>query len=186
MGIHGEMKRRAVFLDRDGVINRAFLKNGVPIPPGHLEEFEILPGVPAAIHQLKALGWSVFVVTNQPDIARGTQTLDIVESMHRVLRDAMPIDQIWVCPHDDADQCTCRKPKPGALQSLSMSHDIDLAHSYMVGDRWRDIDAGKAAGCKTIFIDHGYLERKPDSPDFITKSLPQAVDIIFQREGNLT
>lgn len=180
------MNRRAVFLDRDGVINRAFLKNGIPTPPGRLEEFEILPGVSAAIKQLKQLGWFIFVVTNQPDIARGTQSMDIVDAMHKVITLAMPIDQIWVCPHDDADQCKCRKPKPGALQSLARSHDIDLSQSYMVGDRWRDIDAGKAAGCKTIFIDHGYPEKQPESPDLIAKCLPEAIDMIFQTEGNLT
>jgi len=173
--------RPAVFLDRDGVINRALVRDGKPFPPASLEEFEILPQVASSLLDLKTHGFALFVITNQPDVARGTQTRAAVEGMHEVLASSLPIDDIFVCYHDDNDQCGCRKPQPGLLLEAQRKHGIDLSRSFVVGDRWRDIDAGRSAGCKTVLIDYGYRERKPaQPPDATVRSLREAADWIIR------
>jgi len=173
-------KGRAVFLDRDGVINRVVVREGKPFPPATPQELEILPGVPEALHQLKQHGYKLLVVTNQPDVRRGTQSQATVEAMHRALSARLPLDDILVCYHIDHDKCDCRKPLPGMLLEAARKHNIDMAASFMVGDRWRDIEAGYNAGCRTILIDYGYAERPPDrAPDFRAKSLHEAADWIL-------
>jgi D-glycero-D-manno-heptose 1,7-bisphosphate phosphatase len=130
---------------------------------------------------LKAHGFALYVITNQPDVARGTQTREAVEAIHQALASSLPIDDIFVCYHDDADDCACRKPKPGLLLEAQRKHNIDLSRSFFVGDRWRDIDAGHAAGCKTVLIDYGYRERKPARPPEATvRSLREAADWIIR------
>ena len=166
---------RAVFLDRDGVINRAFVRDGKPYPPVRVEDLEILPGVPEAVARLHDAGFRLVVVTNQPDLARGTQRREVVDAMHAVLASALPIDEFRVCPHDDTDACTCRKPKAGLVLDAAAAHGIDLAASFLIGDRWRDIDCGAAAGVRTVLLDRGYRERGPSAPpDHIADSLPDA------------
>jgi len=173
-------KGRAVFLDRDGVINRAFVREGKPFPPSTLQALEILPGVPEALHELKQHGYQLLVVTNQPDVARGKQSQQTIDAMHQALRARLPLDDILVCYHTDQDKCDCRKPLPGMLLEAARKHNIDLAASFMVGDRWRDIEAGYNAGCKTILIDYGYSERPPDrGPDLRVASLREAADWII-------
>ena len=152
---------RAVFLDRDGVLNRAIIRNGRPCPPASLDELEILPDVPDALAALKESGFLLLVVTNQPDVARGTQQRSVVESMHEKLRSVLPIDDFFVCYHDDHDACDCRKPKPGLLFQAAVRYELDLGECYLIGDRWRDIDAGHAAECTTVLVDRGYGERRP-------------------------
>jgi D-glycero-D-manno-heptose 1,7-bisphosphate phosphatase len=171
----------AVFLDRDGVLNRAILEKGHAHPPATLDEVEILPGVPEALQALKARGYWLIVVTNQPDVARGRQSRAVVEDINALLQESLPLDQILVCYHDDADGCECRKPRPGLLLRAAEQHGIDLARSYMVGDRWRDIEAGQRAGCKTILIDYGYSEPATAQPDHVAKSLSLAVEWILQQ-----
>ena len=174
-------KHRAVFLDRDGVINRAFVRDGKPVPPPTLQELEVLPGVPEALRELKQHGYELLVVTNQPDVGRGKQSRQALDAMHKLLSDRLPIDDILVCTHSDADKCDCRKPLPGMLLEAARKHNIDLAASFMVGDRWRDIEAGYNAGCKTILIDYGYSERPPDRvPDLRVGSLREAADWIIR------
>jgi D-glycero-D-manno-heptose 1,7-bisphosphate phosphatase len=172
---------RAVFLDRDGVLNRAVVRDGRPYPPRELDELEVLPGVEDACARLRAAGFDLVVVTNQPDIARGTVAADSVERLNRHLRRAVTVDEIVVCPHDDDDDCACRKPRPGMLVAAGERRRIDLAQSYMVGDRWRDVEAGRRAGCRTIFIDHGYNEREPDAPDVVVTGLREAADWILDQ-----
>jgi D-glycero-D-manno-heptose 1,7-bisphosphate phosphatase len=171
--------RRAVFLDRDGVINRAMVRNGKPYPPANLAEMEILPGVGDAMAALRAAGWMLVVVTNQPDVARGTTPRADVEAINHFLQQQLPIDEFRTCYHDGGDGCRCRKPLPGALLDSARVNDIDLATSFMVGDRWRDTAAGVSAGCKTIFIDYGYDEKQPEKVDFRVKSLADAANIIL-------
>ena len=168
---------RAVFLDRDGVINRAVVRDGKPYPPANLASTEILPGVAEAMQALQQAGWLLIVVTNQPDVARGTTARSEVEAINNFL--ALPIDEIRTCYHDSADNCDCRKPMPGALISAAIEHSIDLDASYMVGDRWRDIEAGERAGCKTIFIDYCYAEKQPEAASHRVTSLTEAADIIL-------
>lgn len=173
-------QRRAVFLDRDGVINRTFVRDGKPYPPTTLQELEVLPGVPEALRELKQHGYQLLVVTNQPDVARGKQSRQTIEAMHQALAARLPLDDILVCYHTDQDRCDCRKPMPGMLLEAAKKHNIDLAASFMVGDRWRDIEAGYNAGCKTILIDYGYSERSPaHAPDLRVASLREAADWII-------
>jgi D-glycero-D-manno-heptose 1,7-bisphosphate phosphatase len=171
--------RRAVFLDRDGVINRAVVVDGKPYPPASLSEMEILPGVTDAMTALHAEGWLLIVVTNQPDVARGTKSVADVESINQYLQQVLPIDELRTCYHDSCDGCDCRKPLPGALLAAAKIHDIDLSASYMVGDRWRDTEAGDRAGCQTIFIDYGYSEKQPENISFRVQSLAEAAIIIL-------
>jgi len=167
--------RRALFLDRDGVINRSIVREGKPYPPQTAEALEVLPGVPDALQRARAAGYLNIVVTNQPDVATGKQTLAEVERMHAFLRANMPIDAIKACFHVDADACSCRKPAPGMLLEAAGEFGVDLALSALVGDRWRDIGAAHAAGVAGYFIDYGYRERRPEPPYTAVKSLPDAV-----------
>jgi D-glycero-D-manno-heptose 1,7-bisphosphate phosphatase len=173
------MMRPAVFLDRDGVLNRAGVRNGTPYPPASLQDLEILPGVAQALSALKASGYVLVVVTNQPDVARGTTTRESVEDIHHRIRSELCLDAILTCFHDNADGCDCRKPKPGLLLRAARDFDLDLASSFMIGDRWRDVEAGERAGCRTFYIDGGYDERSPASYDYRVGSLPEAADILL-------
>jgi D-glycero-D-manno-heptose 1,7-bisphosphate phosphatase len=166
-------------LDRDGVINRAIVRDGKPYPPASLEELEILPGVHEALQKLHNAEYLLVVVTNQPDVSRGTSKREDIELMNAFLSSELPIDDFKTCYHDSGDECNCRKPLPGALLEAAQEHNIDLSKSFMVGDRWRDIEAGSAAGCKTFFINYRYAEQKPDAPDFIVSSLLEAKKIIL-------
>jgi D-glycero-D-manno-heptose 1,7-bisphosphate phosphatase len=181
MGVDRE-GRRAVFLDRDGVINRAVVRDGKPYPPARLEDVEILPGVPDALGRLRAAGFRLVVVTNQPDVARGTQQRSVVEAIDGFLAASLPLDEFRVCYHDDRDDCPCRKPKPGLLEAAARDGDLSLSASFMVGDRWRDVEAGRHAGCTTIFIDRRYSEPAPANPDVVVRSLPEAANWILSRE----
>jgi len=171
--------RKAVFLDRDGVINRAVVRDGKPYPPANLVDLEVLPGVPAAMRSLHDSGWLLIVVTNQPDVARGKISRADVEAINQYLKQCLPIDDFRTCYHDSGDGCACRKPMPGALIEAAQAFNIDPSVSYMVGDRWRDTEAGQRAGCKTIFIDYGYDEKQPSNVDYRVQSLLEATNIIL-------
>ena len=171
--------KRAVFLDRDGVLNRSVVRAGRPYAPTSLDELELLPGVLEALTDLRTAGFVLVVVTNQPDLATGRIRPEVAEAIHQKLRALLPIDDIKVCGHVDEDACSCRKPRPGMLLEAARDWSIDLYRSFIVGDRWRDVAAGKAAGCKTIFVDYGYAEELADRPDFVVTSLPEAVKIIL-------
>lgn len=160
--------RRAAFLDRDGVLNVAVLREGKPYPPTDASELEIVPGALECLQALRAAGYLLIVVSNQPDVARGTQTREAVEAIHSRLRAVLPLDAIYVCYHDADAGCECRKPKPGMLLAAAKDFGIDLAQSFMIGDRWRDIDAGAMAGCRTVFLDFGYAEAGPANPPSIS------------------
>lgn len=170
--------RRAVFLDRDGVINRSEVRDGKPYAPRRLQDFRLLPGAARAIGDLKQLGLLVIVVTNQPDIGNGFVEARVVEAMHDRLRQVSPIDDIMVCPHRQDAGCRCRKPKPGMLLDAARKWKIDLKNSYMVGDRWGDIVAGQGAGCYTVFVNRHYKEPQQTEPDSRTTSLPAAARLI--------
>jgi D-glycero-D-manno-heptose 1,7-bisphosphate phosphatase len=183
-GSTGCRRRRAVFLDRDGVLNQAIVRDGRPYPPATLELFKILPGTAEAVHRLRNAGFLLIVATNQPDVARGTQRREVVEAMNAQLTAAMPLDEFRVC-YEDGDECLRRKPNPGLLLDAAQAHAIDLHGSFMVGDRWRDVEAGRRAGCRTVFIDLGYNERRPDPPaDYTTVDLPAAVTWILSQTPN--
>ncbi len=178
MGVDS-LTRRAVFLDRDGVLNRALVRDGLPYPPRGVAELEILPGVGEALEALYGAGFRLLVVTNQPDIARGTVSAAEVAAIHAHLMAGLRLDGIYVCPHDDKDGCSCRKPLPGLLLQAAQEWSIDLATSYMVGDRWRDIEAGRKAGCTTVLVDYGYREKLYSAPDYTVESLLAAAEWIL-------
>ena len=170
--------KKAVFLDRDGVINKAFIKNGLPESPNSLSELEILPGVKESISRLKKLNFICLVVTNQPDVQRGKIKKNTIIKMNNFLKKKIELDDIFVCYHDDHDNCNCRKPKPGLLLQARKKWNVDFKKSFIVGDRWRDIQAGKKVGCKTIFLDYKYKDIKPKNPDYVTDTLLNATYII--------
>ena len=176
-----EKTPRAVFFDRDGVLNKSLIVDGKPHAPSGMAEFEIFPEARGLLERLKALGFLLFVVTNQPNVAKGTHKKDDVEEINRKLLDALPLDDILVCYHRDEDQCECRKPRPGFLLQSARKHSLDLKNCYMVGDRWRDVEAGQNAGCATVWIDCAYLEKQPQGHTFRCTSLTGAVEWILSR-----
>jgi D-glycero-D-manno-heptose 1,7-bisphosphate phosphatase len=172
--------KRAVFLDRDGVLNKAIVRDGKPYPPPDESELEVVNGASETLGRLTHVGFDLVVVSNQPDVARGTQTREEVERLDAVIRQRLPmLNAFYICYHDDADNCPCRKPKPGMLLDAAADRGVDLRHSYMIGDRWRDIGAGQAAGVQSIFIDYGYRERQPVPPFRRVASLREAVSWIL-------
>jgi D-glycero-D-manno-heptose 1,7-bisphosphate phosphatase len=178
--------RRAVFLDRDGVLNRAIVKDGRPYSPQSPAEVEIPDDAPAALQALRAAGLLLVCVTNQPDVARGLQRREVVETINAAVHTALPLDDLLVCYHDDADACDCRKPQPGLLLEAAGRHGIDLDASFMIGDRWKDVEAGRRAGCTTLLIDHGYSEPLPPGrpPDWTARSLAEAAAWILNHRGD--
>jgi D-glycero-D-manno-heptose 1,7-bisphosphate phosphatase len=179
MGIPPLSAARAVFLDRDGVLNRAVVRGGKPYPPAGLDGLEVLPGVAEALARLRAAGFLLVCVTNQPDVARGTQRLEVVEAMNARLRELLPLTDLRVC-YEDGPTCPRRKPNPGMLLEAAAELAIDPAQSFMIGDRWSDVEAGRRAGCRTVFLDHGYAEPRPaPAPDFTAQGLADAADWIL-------
>jgi transaldolase len=177
--------RRAVFLDRDGVLNRAVVRDGRPYPPADAASMDFYPEAVGLLSDLKARGFVLLCVTNQPDVARGTRTPENVRAMNLRATEELPLDGLYSCFHDGPDGCDCRKPKPGMLVRGAAEHGIDLRRSFMVGDRAGDVGAGKAAGCVTLLIDRGYSEPSPDPPpDYTVTSLAEAVSrIITHKKG---
>jgi D-glycero-D-manno-heptose 1,7-bisphosphate phosphatase len=172
---------RAVFLDRDGVLNRSEVRAGKAYAPRRLEEFRLLPGVPKSVRALKDAGYLIIVATNQPDIGNGKVAPEVVAAMHARLRQLLPVDEIAMCPHRQDENCPCRKPKAGMLTAAAQRFRIDLANSFMVGDRWSDIVAGRTAGCYTVFVNRGYREEMQIAPDATVSSLPAAARLILSR-----
>lgn len=164
-----------MFLDRDGVLNRAIEMEGAPRAPRSVAELEVIPSAVEACAQLRAAGYVLVVVTNQPDVARGTDTRESVDAINREVARQTGVDEFEVCFHDDVDGCDCRKPRPGMLTRAATRLNLDLARSFMVGDRWRDVEAGRAAGCGTVFVDRRYSERQPDRSDLVVGELVEAV-----------
>ncbi len=175
-----ESKRAAVFLDRDGTLNVAVVRAGLPYPPGKLEEFTLLPGVEEGCRRLRDAGYVLVVVTNQPDVGRGEQIIENVESIHRRLLELLPIDRIEVCYDPGRGELSeFRKPRPGMILKAARELGLDLTRSWMVGDRWRDVDCGVNAGVRTVFIDYGYAEALRSRPTYSVADFPSAVEVIL-------
>lgn len=171
-------RRRAIFLDRDGVLNRTAVRRGKPYAPRRMQDFILLPGAAQAVRDLKRMGFLVIVATNQPDVGNGLVDAATVARMHDRLCELAPVDDIRTCPHRQTEGCACRKPKPGLLLAAARSWRVDLGRSYMVGDRASDVVAGHRAGCYTILVDRRYAERHLAAPDARVRSLPAAVRAI--------
>jgi D-glycero-D-manno-heptose 1,7-bisphosphate phosphatase len=172
--------RRAVFLDRDGVLNRSIVRGGKPYAPQSVEAIEVLPGVEQALQQLRQAGFLNVVVTNQPDVGTGKLARAVADAMNARLAAMLPIDAVKVCYHRDEENCRCRKPKPGLIVDAAQDLGIDVSKSFMVGDRWRDVGAAQAAGCPALFIDYGYSETRPEQPYVPVKSLADAAGFILK------
>ena len=186
MGKH-EIARPAVFLDRDGVINRVTVQNGTPHPPSDVDQFELYEDVPEGCARLKAANFLLVVITNQPDVGRGTQSREAVEAMNLKMQSALPLlDRIEICYHAGqchGESCDCRKPRPGLILRAAAALNIDPKRSYVIGDRWRDIDCAYAAGCRAILIQRGYNETLRKKPDFTVTSFNEAVTAIRHDAG---
>ena len=176
MGINS--LNQAVFLDRDGVINQALVRNGLPYSPTNFDEFKWAEGIHEASRQIVSSGFDLFCITNQPDVGRGLQQLEIVEQFHKMVQDELPIEKIYACYHDGTSTCDCRKPEPGLLLQAAQEFGLNLSQSWLVGDRWKDIDAGNAVGCRTIFLDYGYDEDLRSLPDHIIGSVHEIAGLI--------
>lgn len=182
MGVSDLVKQRAIFLDRDGVLNAAIVRNGRPYPPQTMDELIIPHDVPAALTLLKQAGFLLIGATNQPDVARGTTPKSVVDQLNQHLMTVLPLDEIRVCFHDDKDGCGCRKPLPGMLVSAAADHQIDLSTSFMIGDRWKDIEAGANASCQTIWIKSDYDEKLAEhNANYVASSLMDAAEWIIKK-----
>jgi len=166
----------AVFLDRDGVINEVVFRQGKPASPRSLEEFRFCEAVVAALEQLAEGGFRLFVVSNQPDVARGLLAPSVLQAMSDRILASLPIERVLTCVHDDADGCSCRKPKPGMLHTVASSEGINLRRSFFVGDSRKDMQAGTAAGCVTILLQRPYNQGV--EADHRVASLGQAAELI--------
>jgi D-glycero-D-manno-heptose 1,7-bisphosphate phosphatase len=176
----GKNLKSGIFLDRDGVINKAIVRNSRPYSPISVEEIEILDGVAEGLDLLRGRGFELIVVTNQPDIARGSMSEGELKAIHDYIGHKLAIKYFWVCPHDDRDSCLCRKPKPGLLIESASNLDINLKSSFMIGDRWKDVEAGTKAGVRNLFIDYGYDEPQPIGDFRLVHSLLDAAHNILE------
>lgn len=177
-----DVRRAAVFLDRDGTLNRVFERDGEMCPPEGVEEFAFLPGAAEAVRRLHAAGFPLIVVTNQPDVARGRQLRQTVEAIHRRMRAELPMLKVLVCFHDDADGCVCRKPKPGMLLEAALRWRLDLRRSFLVGDRWKDVLAGQSAGCRAVLVQTPYSGAERCRPDYRALDLAEAAEWILTQK----
>lgn len=174
--------KTAFFLDRDGVLNRANVRDGKPYAPTQFDQFQILPGVIEAVATIRQRGHLAIVVTNQPDVGNGLVSRSVVEQMHQLVRNSLDVSEIFVCYHPQTAGCECRKPRPGMLLEAASRFDIDLSRSVMVGDRRSDIAAGDAVGCMTVFIEAHYKEPRPKAPNLTALSLLEAVSILTEND----
>jgi D-glycero-D-manno-heptose 1,7-bisphosphate phosphatase len=178
MGKH-EVTQPAVFLDRDGVINRVAIRNGMPYPPSRVEEFELYEDVADGCARLKAANFLLVVISNQPDVGRGTQNREAVEAMNLKMQTALPLlDRVEVCYHAGE-----RYGQSGLILRAVAELRIDPKRSYVIGDRWRDVDCARAAGCRAIFIQRGYKESLREAPDCTVSNFDEAVSAVLRDAG---
>lgn len=177
--VGGVKADRAVFLDRDGVLVVPEFREGRSFAPREIADFRLYEDAAPCLERMKAAGFRLVVVTNQPDVGNGLVERAVVDEMHRRLAAALPIEAIEVCYHAPVDNCDCRKPKPGMLHRAAHRLGLDCARSIMIGDRASDVAAGRAAGCRTIFIDLGYRGERPDNPDRSVGCLVGATNIVL-------
>lgn len=177
--------KKAVFFDRDGVLNQTVLHKGRPHPPADADSLVITEGAEECLSKLKATGYLCICVTNQPDFARGTRTKENIAAMNSKVLLTLPLDDLLACLHDGPDNCSCRKPKPGLLLEAARKWNVNLSASWMVGDRGSDVEAGRAAGCRTIFLDCGYDRPETAMPNFVCRAISQVAGIILENsEGD--
>jgi len=172
------VKQKCVFLDRDGVLNQPIVINGKPYSPRKLEQFKLYPNIRKSINKLVDLDFLIIVITNQPDVATGHLSIELLKQFNMILFSSIKLTDIFFCTHLERDKCNCRKPKTGMINDAVLRYNIDLDRSFVIGDRWRDIDCGIKSGCKTIFIDYAYDEKLNNNPHAIVGDLSSAVNLI--------
>jgi D-glycero-D-manno-heptose 1,7-bisphosphate phosphatase len=174
---------RAVFLDRDGVIVIPESRNGRSYAPRCLRNYRFYRDAHESLRRLKEAGFLLVVVTNQPDVGHGLISRAVIDEMHARLIRELPIDAVKACLHRQDENCTCRKPAPGLLLEAMGEFDLNARDCFMVGDRVSDVLAGKAAGCRVIFIERGYTEGKPHNADFTVATMAEAADVVLGQTG---
>ena len=180
---NSEIKNKAIFFDRDGVLNAIKRINNKPFPPDNVDELELFPDVRDKLKFLKKLGFYLFLVTNQPDYKRGKQLKKNIVKINSLVKSFYQLDDTFTCWHAYDGQCECRKPKPGMIINASLKYKIYTSKSFMIGDRWKDIEAGNKAGCRSIFLDYNYDEKKPDKYDYSTNSIQDSIDWIIKNSN---
>ncbi len=170
-------RARAVFLDRDGVINEVVVRDGVPSSPRTLDEFILFESLDESLRRLSDGGFRLFVVSNQPDVARGLLDPDVLTRMSDRICSKLPIEAVHACTHDDRDLCDCRKPRPGLIHNIAEQHDIELAESYVIGDSWKDVEAGRRAGCRAILLRRSYNDGI--EADHVVADMVEASDLVL-------
>jgi D-glycero-D-manno-heptose 1,7-bisphosphate phosphatase len=173
--------RPAVFLDRDGTLNHQIVRDGTPFAPDRFEDFRLYADAQEGCRALKAAGFVLVVVTNQPEVGRGTLAQAEVDRMHALLADLIPeIDRVEACfDPGRGEKSRRRKPEAGMVIDAADALGIDLSRSWMIGDRWRDVECGKKAGLRTVFIDFGYTDEVKSSPEFTVRTFSEAVSVVL-------
>jgi len=174
---------RAVFFDRDGIINKVIYREKKPCSPRKIIEFKLMPEIAKILNELRKYEFKIIIFTNQPDISRGLMKIEDLEKMHKIIKEVLHPDSILYCPHDDKDNCGCRKPKPGMIMKAANELNINLDKSFVIGDTWKDIEAGRSAGCITILLNAAY--NRGVNSDYRVKSLDEAVEIVKLSISNI-
>jgi D-glycero-D-manno-heptose 1,7-bisphosphate phosphatase len=168
----------AVFVERDGILNRVRVERQQQVCPLTLEQFHLNTEVAPLIHELKAAGLKVIVTTNQPGLSRGDQSRGELDRMHQLLRKAFPIDDLLICPHEDSDGCPCRKPRAGLLKEAAHKWALDLTRSFVVSDKWQDAEAARRAGATSMLVRSPWLGDVHH--DFVLPDLPTLIEKLLQ------
>ena len=169
---------KIIFFDRDGVINQHFMREGIPVQPDKVEDFKLVPGISELCHDLKTRGFTLLVATNQPDLARGLTTRELMNEFHNIILKQLPITEIFICPHDNHHKCECRKPGPGMLLQGLAKYGGDAKQAVMIGDRWRDIEAATNAGMRSVFVDYNYQESKSVNATWMVKNVKEIASLV--------
>ena len=170
---------KAIFFDRDGVLIQAPVIDGKPKSIENVSDI-IFIVEESLIIKLRDLGFYLIAITNQPDISRKKIKPEFVEKINNLIKTKYYLDDFYVCPHSDQDNCECRKPKNGLILDAAKDYNLDLSSCFMIGDRWRDIAAAEISGCKSIYIDYSYNEQKPYKQDYTVKCPSSAIKKILE------
>ena len=175
--------KRAVFIERDGILNEVRVGPKHPITPLTLEEFKVNTAAVAPLQALKAAGFVLIVTTNQPGLSRGYQARRELDRMHDVLRRTFAVDDLLVCPHDETDHCPCRKPRPGLLIEAAFKWHLNLDHSFVISDKWQDSEAARTAGCTSLLLKSPWVGQVHH--DFVLPDITAIVEKILRLKQQL-
>ena len=170
--------KSAVFIERDGILNLVRIENGHPVPPLRRSDFRLNLEAIQPIRQLRLAGFKLIVTTNQPWLSHGCLSRYELERMHEQLRQAFPIDDILVCPHEEMDECPCRKPLPGMFIEAAAMWHLDISRSFVLSDKWQDAEAARRIGCISVLVRSPWTGK--GHHDFLAPNLAAAVGIIKQ------